>query len=150
MSLLDYDDNDCRRKQRENLKGLTALVEYGLKKKLPPLVWRLPESVGALVGSTPYLAGDVQPREAFEAWVAALDAMPRVTPRNLGFHGEGPTRSDRTRSDGQTRMIAAFQLPLVKEGTWPRCEFVILAEWYEHEDDADEGVQVSAPASERA
>jgi hypothetical protein len=130
MSLFgDVDDNDRRRKQRQNLSALTTLVQLGAKQKLPPLNWRLPEGYGTLCGEVGIF--HERHRETFEAWHAALSKLRRVEPGKLGFRSDGAPRAEGTR-DGKTWMIAVFKLRLT-EHTWPVCEFVIQAEWYEDE-----------------
>ncbi|KAA9155526.1 hypothetical protein FPZ12_029465 [Amycolatopsis acidicola] len=133
MSLFEATDGDRRRQQRENLAGLTKLVELGAKRKLSPLTWRLPDGYGTLSGNVETIPRAAQhPRDTFKAWHDAIAALPRVEPGKLGFRRDGAPRAEGTR-DGKTWLIAVFKLPLAKQGSWPCCEFVIQAEWYEDE-----------------
>lgn len=121
-------DDDDRRWQQRNLQALTKLVELGVKKKLPPLFWTLP-GIGAISGKVDGSARRHNPRDAFEAWCAALATYPGVEPRNMGFRGEGPTRSERTNDVGQTRMMAGFTLRLPAG----KCDIALIAEWFADE-----------------
>ena len=81
MSLFGpIDDGDLRAWQQRGVKALTELVAVAVRKKLPPLNWSL-ASNGALVGTVPTLASKHDPRTAFEAWAAVLDAHQRAQPR---------------------------------------------------------------------
>lgn len=135
MSLFGpIDDVDRRIWQQRGLKALSAMVELGVKKKLPPLAWNLPGS-GGLVGTVPTLGRDHDPRAVFEAWAAALDAHPRVEPRRPLLHGHTPlpTRSERTTSDGQTRLWAGYTFRLVSDAQHPSTDLTLIAEWWEDE-----------------
>jgi hypothetical protein len=128
MSLFGkIDDNDHRRWQARNLRAVTALVQFGVKHKLTPLSWRLP-TIGTVTGVVDVF-GDHHPREVFEAWYTALDKQRRVSPRPTGINRDGAARRERTDSLGQTKMLASFELEIAQRSE--RCEFVIIAEWFE-------------------
>lgn len=124
------DDGDYRRWQQRNLKAVTELITLGVKKKLPPIAWRVP-TIGTLTGTVENHA-DHHPREVFEAWHIALTDHQRIDPRGLGLDGDGPPRRERTFDTGQTRMTAVWDLRFTSD-RHPHCDFVIVAEWYEDE-----------------
>jgi hypothetical protein len=117
-------DVDRHRWQQRNLKALSELVQLGVKKKLAPLFWTLPD-IGNVCGKVQVLGRDQDPHEVFEAWFNALSKLQGVEPRNLGFRGEGAPRSERV-INGQTRLLAGFTMRLPAG----RCDIALLAEWF--------------------
>lgn len=124
------DDGDRRRWQARDLRAMTELIQLGVKHKLTPLGWRLP-TIGTVVGTVDNYV-DHHPREVFEAWYTALDKQRRISQRPTGINRDGPARGERTDHLGQTRMLASFELEIAQRSGWSeRCEFVVVAEWFE-------------------
>ncbi|PXY33536.1 hypothetical protein BAY59_10660 [Prauserella coralliicola] len=127
---------DHRIWQHRNLLAVAELVEYGVKRKLPPIAWRVP-TIGTVTGTVETLGSLAEahpPRQTFEAWFEALSKHPRVGPGQLGIRRDRGQRHEHTDPHGQTRMIAAFELALKAR---PMCSFCLLAEWCEEELDQD-------------
>lgn len=128
MSLFGkIDDNDHRRWQARNLRAVTDLVQFGVKHRLQPLDWRLP-TIGTVAGTVDNYR-DSHPREVFEAWYTVLGKQRGISPRPMGIGRDGPARRERTDHVGQIRMLASFEFDPAQRSQ--RCEFVIVAEWFE-------------------
>lgn len=132
MSLFGpVDDGDRRLWQQQNLTALTELIKLGATKKLPPLMWRLPD-IGDLSGTVDSYSGVHHPRAVFEAWMVALGAHKRVEPLGLGMRSDLPPRSERTDDTGRTRLMAGFTIRLT-DRAHPARKVVLIAEWWEDE-----------------
>jgi hypothetical protein len=137
------DDTDYRRWQQHKLTALTALVEFGATKKLPPLSWRLPRGGGALLGEVETIGSDHAPRAVFDTWCAALADHPRVEPRGLGLRHDGPPRREHTSDSGQHRLTAGFTYHLVTDKPYPTADLAVIAEWWD-DNPADPNQQTSS------